>query len=233
MEKKKSFILYLDYKKHIDLLSDEERGKLFSALFEYVETGIIPELPPMATMAFSFMQAQLERDWIKYQAIVERNQANGLRGGRPRKPESETKAVLEEPKKPSGLFGNPEKPNITQRNPKKHDNDNGTDNGTDNDNGTDISTGEISISPKKRAKRFSPPTVEEIRAYCIERKNQVDPERFVDYYQAREWMLGKDKMKDWMAAVRTWERNGYGNGQEKKNYKTAPLPKRKYDGLTE
>ena len=58
---------------------------------------------------------------------------------------------------------------------------------------------------------FSPPTVEEIRAYCEERKNSVDPERFHSYYSSNGWMVGKAKMKDWKAAVRTWERNGFQN----------------------
>lgn len=53
---------------------------------------------------------------------------------------------------------------------------------------------------------FKPPTVDEVRAYCLERKNDVDPQRFVDYYQARGWMIGKSRMKDWKAAVRTWEK---------------------------
>lgn len=60
--------------------------------------------------------------------------------------------------------------------------------------------------------RFSPPTVEDVRAYCRERKNNIDPQRFVDYYQARGWKLGKESMKDWKAAVRTWERKEDGHG---------------------
>ena len=55
--------------------------------------------------------------------------------------------------------------------------------------------------------RFIPPSVDEVRAYCTERGNGVDAERFVDYYTARGWLAGKSKMKDWKAAVRTWERN--------------------------
>ena len=58
-----------------------------------------------------------------------------------------------------------------------------------------------------RAKRFTPPTVEEVRSYCAERKNNVDAQRFVDYYTSNGWLVGKNKMKDWRAAVRTWERN--------------------------
>ena len=53
---------------------------------------------------------------------------------------------------------------------------------------------------------FAPPTVEEVRAYCVERNNRVDPERFVDFYSSKNWFVGKNKMKDWKAAVRTWEK---------------------------
>jgi hypothetical protein len=58
-----------------------------------------------------------------------------------------------------------------------------------------------------RVKRFIPPTLEEVKAYCAERKNNVDAQRFVDYYTSNGWLVGKNKMKDWKAAVRTWERN--------------------------
>ena len=55
--------------------------------------------------------------------------------------------------------------------------------------------------------RFVPPDVEEVRAYCLDRGNGVDPASFVDYYQARGWKFGKGQpMKDWRAAVRTWEK---------------------------
>ena len=54
--------------------------------------------------------------------------------------------------------------------------------------------------------KFSPPTIEEVRAYCSERKNGVDPQRFIDHYTANGWKVGKNSMKDWKAAVRTWER---------------------------
>lgn len=63
-----------------------------------------------------------------------------------------------------------------------------------------------------KTKRFSPPSVEDVAAYCQERKNGIDADAFVDYYSARAWMLGKTKMKDWKAAVRTWERNRKGGG---------------------
>ena len=55
--------------------------------------------------------------------------------------------------------------------------------------------------------RFSPPSIVELTAYCKERGNKVDPQRFIDYYTANGWKVGKNQMKDWRAAVRTWERN--------------------------
>lgn len=59
---------------------------------------------------------------------------------------------------------------------------------------------------KKTYKRFVPPTVDDVKAYCKERKNNIDPEQFIDFYASKDWMVGKNKMKDWKAAVRTWER---------------------------
>lgn len=54
--------------------------------------------------------------------------------------------------------------------------------------------------------RFVPPTVDEVQAYCLERNNGIDANLFVDFYEARGWMVGKGKMKSWKAAVRTWEK---------------------------
>lgn len=56
-------------------------------------------------------------------------------------------------------------------------------------------------------KRFVPPSVDEVRAYCKERGNNIDAESFVDYYTSTGWLVGKKPMKDWKASVRTWERN--------------------------
>lgn len=60
-----------------------------------------------------------------------------------------------------------------------------------------------------RGSKFKQPSVDDVHKYCVERKNGIDAEAFVDYYQTRGWMVGKNKMKDWKAAVRTWERNSF------------------------
>ena len=59
----------------------------------------------------------------------------------------------------------------------------------------------------KHIKRFVKPSVEDVAAYCEERKNGVDAEAFVDFYESKGWKVGNQKMKDWKASVRTWEKN--------------------------
>ena len=85
-----------------------------------------------------------------------------------------------------------------------------------------VSIGKVSIEgtdkPPTRH-RFTPPTVEEVKAYCNEKGyTGVDPERFVDYYTSNGWRVGKNPMKDWKAAVRNW------NGKEHTNGKSESKP---------
>lgn len=75
---------------------------------------------------------------------------------------------------------------------------------------------------KKAASRFTPPTVDEVAAYCRERGNSVDAQRFVDYYTANGWKVGRNPMKDWKATVRTWERNGYSSGSRSQQQTGEP-----------
>lgn len=67
----------------------------------------------------------------------------------------------------------------------------------------------------EKAKRFIPPTVEEVESYCSERGNGIYAQSFIDFYESKGWMIGKNKMKDWKAAVRTWERSRNKNSTEK------------------
>ena len=65
-----------------------------------------------------------------------------------------------------------------------------------------------------KEKAFYPPTADEVQAYCDERSNGIDAQHFIDFYASKGWMIGKNKMKDWKAAVRTWERNNGLKGGE-------------------
>ena len=79
---------------------------------------------------------------------------------------------------------------------------------------------------KKENSRFAPPSLEDVRIYCSDRNNSVDPQRFIDFYESKGWMVGKNKMKDWKAAVRTWEQRDDGkskkeddiNARQRENY---------------
>ncbi len=77
---------------------------------------------------------------------------------------------------------------------------------------------------EEKQKRFTPPSVEEVRAYVNETGYSVDPQRFVDFYASKGWMVGKNKMKDWKAAVRTWNRS-----EEPKTTKFNNFHERDYD----
>ena len=89
------------------------------------------------------------------------------------------------------------------------------------------SLGKDSIGEKKaadkppRAARFTPPTVDEVDAYCQERGNKVDPARFVDFYASKGWLVGTSKMKDWQAAVRSWERSDAQQAPDKNRIRTT------------
>jgi len=86
------------------------------------------------------------------------------------------------------------------------------------------------IEQPKAKKRFIPPTLDEVKQYCAERKNNVDAERFYNYYTSNGWHVGKNKMKDWKAAVRTWERSGY-NQTAKRGANGVQIDNRQTDEL--
>lgn len=81
----------------------------------------------------------------------------------------------------------------------------------------------------KKVKRFTPPTLEEVKAYCTERGNSVDPETFIDFYSSKGWKVGNQPMKDWKAAVRTWEKSR--GTVQKKVLPAQDFKQRDYSGV--
>ena len=70
--------------------------------------------------------------------------------------------------------------------------------------------------------QFKPPTLDEVKAYCLERGNNIDAEYFIDFQEARGWVLSNGKkMKDWKATIRTWEKNNYNRNTVKGSKKEA------------
>lgn len=129
-EAKKSFVLYYDYRQHLSILSDEDRGRLLMALLDYGETGAEPDLDGAARMAFSFIASQMDRDAAKYAETVQKRREAGRQGGRPPKP-TESNEKQPEAKKANGF---PEK----QTKAKKPDTDTDNVTVTDTVTGTDI-----------------------------------------------------------------------------------------------
>lgn len=78
----------------------------------------------------------------------------------------------------------------------------------------------------KKSSAFIPPSLEDVKAYCQERNNQVNPQAFIDFYESKGWMIGKNKMKNWKSAVHTWE-----NREPKKASKT--MGKQNFDTFTD
>jgi len=74
---------------------------------------------------------------------------------------------------------------------------------TDN---TNINITNTNLTDGNKKKRFKKPTLDEVKDYCILRKNNIDAEAFIDFYESKGWKIGKEIMKDWKAAVRNWER---------------------------
>lgn len=86
---------------------------------------------------------------------------------------------------------------------------------------------ETAIAVVDKKIKFIVPAIEQVEDYCLERNNGISGQAFVDFYEARGWIAGKNKMKDWKAAVRTWENNRKSNLQnqfatEKPKYENAP-----------
>jgi hypothetical protein len=92
-------------------------------------------------------------------------------------------------------------------------------------------------SEKEKSNKFTPPTINQVISYCKERGNSVNAQQFIDFYTTKGWMVGKNKMKDWYAAVRTWEaRDGRGPKQQKPiekppEYKNNPGDREKVAAL--
>lgn len=78
--------------------------------------------------------------------------------------------------------------------------------------------------PPSARTSFTPPTLDQVAEYCRERKKGVDPQRWHNHYSANGWMVGKTKMVDWKAAVRTWENNGYNRNPSGKPPRGNPDP---------
>lgn len=159
-----------------------DRCDFYDSIGNYALYGIEPDLdslPDSVAMAFELIKPTLDSS--------KRKSENGKKGGKNNK-QTESK---------------------TEANDKQTESEKEIEEDKDKDKDKEIENEcYIHNAPRGGAKRnFSPPSVEDVRAYCLERHNGINPEAFVSFYDSKGWMIGKNKMKDWKAAVRTWETN--------------------------
>lgn len=195
-----------EYMELLDTLDDSERLAFYDALFAYARRGEEIELSGAAGAALFLAKRDIDRQRM----IAEKRAANR--------------------KKCKEIEKNTNKHEQTQTNTNKHE-QTGTNTNKREKEGfppcpPSPSPASPSLSPynppseekesfcaPERRANTTRPTMDEVKAYCRERNNRVDAERFVDFYTSNGWKVGKNPMKDWKAAVRTWERDSGGRAR--------------------
>ena len=188
------FCAYHSYRAWMEMLSDAEKGRLFDALLAYSESGEQPSLGGREAALFPAMKWNIDRDKKAYEERCETNRENITK---------RWNTVVND-----GIREGTKQTKEKEKSKEKE---------KDILPPTNTSVG----APQgAKSQNFRPPSVEEVAAYCRERNNGIDPEAFVDHYTARGWRYnGNLAMKDWKAAVRTWEKqsrreeNPHGTGR--------------------
>ena len=174
--------LYLSYNQTFAPFTNEERGRIMTAMLNYASVGEEPHFEGNERFIWPTIKAQMDRDATAYQEKCETNARNGKLGGRPRKQTvfTETERFLEEPKKA-----------------KEKEND------KEKENAIEIENAQGGRAQSSSA--FIPPTEEQIRQFCTEQNlSKTDSRKFFNYYSANGWKMGNAPMADWRAAARLW-----------------------------
>ena len=215
--KRDKFTFYGSWWDAAGCLSGELRGEVLTAIIEYGLYGETNSARGGTTKAIlELVKPQIDRERILYE--------NGCQGGRPKnqgetnlKPSGNQSETKQEPWQNQGETNL--KPDETKAEPcpsRARDNSlyiSCINNITQEEKESKEIEGAGGKRKQTPARRFVKPTVEEVEAYCLERGNSVDARTFWDFYESKGWMIGRNPMKDWRAAVRTWERDrGGGRG---------------------
>ena len=175
--------VWTDFEGVLSPLKDDEIGRLFLHMIHYAKTG---EEPSSFVGNEAFIWPAAKRDIDVAAEKAEKMRENGLKGGRPKNQDV-----------PTETDENQTKANESKNNQTKADLSHKT--------RQDKTGHDMTIHDMTKSKRFTPPTLQEVTEYCQSRNNGVDPQRFIDFYASKGWMVGKNPMKDWKACVRTWE----------------------------
>lgn len=203
MGQKKSFLVHHDYYELLTKLSLEDKGLILEAMFCFSLGKEIPKLKPLTEMAFNFIKRQMEHDLNAYDKKCNKNKNNALKRW--------------DNKDDSTTVNDSEQSNANacdrMRIMRTHANhaDNDKHNDKDNDKHKEKDNIYINKSSYKEKpdnisniNKFNIPSLQEINKYILEKKYNIDPEYFFNYYQANGWMVGKNKMKNWKAALANW-----------------------------
>lgn len=195
---RESIVFYRSFYEAIKELPAEEFRNAVMAIMEYGLNDSEIDTSGVAKAILIMAKPQIDKNNKRYE--------NGLRGGtKPKQNQNETKLESNSNQTRTKL-----EPNLNQSGTKaepKRTNPEPNDYVNDNDNVNDIKESE------EKKPRFYPPTLEELKKYIDDNKYNVDPERFIDYYTANGWTVGKNRMKDWKAAVRNWDRSQKSGGR--------------------
>jgi hypothetical protein len=197
--------LFTDQAEYLKKLSAEDAGKVMLAVFEYVETSALPSFDPLPDMVFSFIIGAIKRNKAKYDEICEkRREAARIRW--------DNKANANNA---NAYFGMHENSCIGLH----YDSDSDPDPDSDSESESEREiTQDGDKPPTLSKKKFTKPTVKEIQDYCSLRDNNIDPEQFYNFYESKGWLIGKTPMKDWKAAVNTWEKRSHDQSDASQNF---------------
>lgn len=176
-------MIYTENGENVRALSDEQAGKVFKALFAYRETESDPQLDDLAAkIVFQTIRKQIVKCDERYETERERRSQAGKAGMQSR---WKNNTVITDDNKNNTVISV-----ITD----------------DNKNNLNVPV-PVPVKDKKSIGRFTPPTTQQVKEYAAEKGYILDADRFVDFYECKGWMVGKNKMKDWKAAVRNWARS--------------------------
>lgn len=234
-EDKKSFILYADLINSIDHLTYEEKGILFTHLLDYVNDKNPVLTDRLVLTAWKPIEEQLKRDLRKFKEVKVKRSEAGKKSAELRQQNSTKSTSVESVQQ---MSTNSTVSDTVNGNENVNDNDILLEKETKGEN-QDFLQNQISedeelfesVNPETakekkvalKKEKFRPPTVQEVQDYCNERQNGIQAYTFINFYQSKGWKVGNQPMKDWHAAIRTWEsknkeQNGNSNtGQSNSN----------------
>ena len=211
--RKNSFVIYTDCLEQLEVIPDAERGVLFLEVLKYARTGVVPTIEnPFLKALFLGFKKQIDRDTAKYDEVCKKRAEAGRNGGNQRVANLKIQATQSNCNQNQANASNCLKVEANASNTQA--------NQADSVNGS-VNVYDIDINKSKgKTSRFTPPTLQEVENYIKEKGYSVDAEAFIAFYQSKNWMVGKNKMKDWKAAMVTWQKREY------------EFPKRKNQGST-